>query len=218
MPKLSIKECISFGWKTFASRPWMFVLTSLILFLAGMIANLPRSSFIPPDRALPTSALGVIALIVSIGLSFLVTMGKTSFYLRAHDDVSGVKLSALWHPRKYWTFIRTAILGGFATIVGLILLIVPGIIIGIMVGFSLYIVIDTGASPIEALKRSARLTKGNRWRLFGLGLILLLINILGLIAMLIGLLVSLPLSSLAVVHAYRTLSKGQVAPVVAATA
>ena len=99
-----------------------------------------------------------------------------------------------------------SVLVGAATIVGLILLIVPGIIIGIMFGFAAYIVIDKEAPPVEALRESLALTKGNRWKLFLLGLALVGINIIGACLLLVGLLVSLPVSTFAVVHAYRVLS------------
>jgi uncharacterized membrane protein len=52
------------------------------------------------------------------------------------------------------------------------------------------------------------LTKGNRWKLFQLSLALLLLNILGLLALLVGLFVTIPVSFIAMVHAYRAL-KGE---------
>ena len=55
------------------------------------------------------------------------------------------------------------------------------------------------------MSESHRLTRGHKWQLFGFVLLLLLINLLGLLALVVGLLVSIPVSTLAFVHAYRVL-------------
>ena len=40
----SIKECISFGWKTFMARPWLFVGTSVIYVLIQMMLGWAQGS------------------------------------------------------------------------------------------------------------------------------------------------------------------------------
>jgi uncharacterized membrane protein len=92
-----------------------------------------------------------------------------------------------------------------AVAVGFVLLIVPGIIFGLMFMFATFIVIERELGPIDALSESHRLTRGYKWPLFGFVLLLLLVNVLGLLALIVGLLVSIPVSTLAFVHAYRTL-------------
>ena len=75
------------------------------------------------------------------------------------------------------------------------------------------LVIDKGLPPIEALRESARLTKGKRWKLLGFAVCMILLNILGAIALGVGLLVSMPISMLATMRAYRALSKAGAAHV-----
>jgi uncharacterized membrane protein len=77
-----------------------------------------------------------------------------------------------------------------------------------------FLVIEKNMKPIEALKESARMTKGSRWKLFLLGLALTGLTILGMIPLMLGLFIAAPLSMLALVHAYRTLSGGAMMPVV----
>ena len=72
--------------------------------------------------------------------------------------------------------------------------------------FATYLVVDRGAGPIEAIKESWRITKGHKWQLFLLMLTLILLNIAGIIAFVIGVLVTIPVTWLAVTHAYRALS------------
>ncbi|MDB5244983.1 MAG: hypothetical protein JWN90_88 [Parcubacteria group bacterium] len=209
MERLSVKECLSFGWSAFKIRPWLFVQVSAIVVLANLVISgiqsvlqVGGSYVLGPN----SDVVMVAAAVVGMGLSFLVSMGKTAFYLGAHDSVEGSSLRALWHPYPYVKFVGTSLLLGLVVLVGFILVIVPGIIFGVMFGFSLYLVIEEDLNPIEAFKKSALLTKGNRMPLFLLGLALIGINLIGLIVFLVGLLVTLPVSALAVVHAYRTLA------------
>lgn len=51
---------------------------------------------------------------------------------------------------------------------GLVLLIVPGVILAVMWGVALPAVAAETSNPVKALGRSRFLTKGNRWRIFGL--------------------------------------------------
>jgi uncharacterized membrane protein len=83
------------------------------------------------------------------------------------------------------------------------LLIVPGVILGLMFLFTTLIVIERELGPIEALSESNCLTRGHKWPLLGFMLLLLLVNLLGLLALVVGLLVSIPVTTLAFVHAYR---------------
>jgi uncharacterized membrane protein len=86
------------------------------------------------------------------------------------------------------------------------LLIVPGVIFTLMFMFATFIVVDRELGPIEAMKESKRLAHGHKWALLGFVLVLALINLLGVLALGVGLLVSIPVSSLAFVHGYCTLT------------
>jgi len=183
----------------------LFIGTSIFIFIACVIVDIPRT-WSKGLHGTEATVVGISTFLISTGLSFLIAMGKTAFYLRAHDVPSQAAVKNLWHPHPYWKFVGTSILVGLATVIGLILFIVPGIIVGIMFGFAIYLVIDKGLAPFDALRESARLTKGNRWKLFVLGLAVLGINILGFCLVLVGLLATMPITTLAVIHAYRILS------------
>jgi uncharacterized membrane protein len=211
MNNFSIKESISFGWETFKARPWLFVGAQFVMFIISFLINLPGNLLEGMD-GVAAVLLMIIVTIVAMVLSFLLDMGKTAFFLHSHDVPTGVSIRDLWHPQPFWKYVGASILSGILIILGLILLIIPGIIVAIMVAFSTYIVIDTGLGPWAAIKRSAEITKGHRWHLFRLGLVLFGLNILGFVALLVGLLVTVPVSVLAVVHVYRALSGSAASP------
>lgn len=121
--------------------------------------------------------------------------------------MQNASIKDLWTPHPFWRFVGGQILLGLIVIAGLILLIVPGIIWGLKYMFTPFITIDRGLMPMEALRESGRITQGHKGELFLLMLALIGINILGFICLFIGLFVSIPVSALATVYAYRTLER-----------
>jgi uncharacterized membrane protein len=210
MHALSVGDCLRFGWETFKKRPWIliggFLLVMIISALPGILGPHPE---IGPDGQLiphtPTAfelAMSFTSLLVSI----FAGIGLTTFALRAHDNIETVQISDLWNPGPFWRFLGAHILSLLIITAGILLLIVPGIIAAIGLGFVAFLVIDRGAGPVEALKESWRITKGHKWKLALLGLALVGVNILGVLALGIGVLVSAPISLVAGAHAYRTLA------------
>ena len=196
----SIKESFSFAWKTFTSRPWF-----LIAAVAGMVLISLIASYIP---------------LVSIVVGILVDMGLVAFALAAYEDVHALEWKTLWAPHPFWQYVGATMLTALIVLVGIILLIIPGIIAMVGLMFVKYLVMDRQLGPVEAIKESWRITKGNRWNLFGFMLVVMLLNIAGALAFMVGLLVTVPLTMLAMVYAYRTLEHeahevapaGEVAP------
>ncbi len=201
MNTFTVGSCIRFGWETFKKRSWFFVGAGVVYLLISWAITFIASLIVGGGQG------SALATIISFPFNALLAMGVTAFILKAHDNVDSVKIADLWHPHNYWNFFLAYLIVFVSTIIGLLLLIVPGIIVAIMLGYSSYIIIDRGLAPIEALKESMRITKGYRWDLFVLVLACFGIAILGAICLLVGLFVALPVIMLAMVHAYRTLSK-----------
>ncbi len=202
-----IGSSIRFGWETFKKRPWFFMGVALLVAIVSGIVSAIVSAFGEEGAGAFAGAA------INIVLSTLIGMGTTAFFLKAHDAPEAVQSNELWHPKNFWKYLAASLLAGVIVVCGLILLIVPGIILALMFMFACYIVIDKGTGPVEALKESRRITRGSRWQLLGFILALVGINILGFVCLIVGLLVSIPVSSLAFVHVYRTLTAKAGAPV-----
>jgi uncharacterized membrane protein len=208
MPVLSVGDCIQFGWDTFKQRPWLLIGA---FFLTMVIPSIPNMFFptpeVPPGTMPPPPTTAeTLASLASAVLGLIATLCAANFALRAHDDIAGVQLGDLWNPRPFWRFVGTEILGAIVCFIGFLLLVVPGFILAVGLLFSPYVAIERGKWPVEALKESWRITKGHKWQLFLLGLTLLGINLLGLMVLIVGVFVTIPISWLAIVHAYRTLA------------
>ena len=204
MTQLPVKECIKFGWDRFWQRPWFFIGAFIIIgiFNAGAQYKQNDSQLNLPAGIILLLALIVIAIAV---IRIIINMGEKRLLLNAYEDVNRAAITDLWTPHPFWNFLLAQLAYVFIVVVGLILVIIPGIIWSLMFMFAPFIVIDKGLGPVEALKESMRITNGHKWQLFLLGLALIGINILGVICLLVGLLVSVPVSALATVYAYRFL-------------
>lgn len=203
MSTLSVQDSLRFGWRTFTSRSKLFLGVGVITIGVMALEQLVQWPFGGSEETL--SLIWWLGFVISLVISFLFSMGVTAFYLKAHRNVATVHIKDLWHPNPFLKYVGSSLAGGVLVLLGIILFIVPGIILSILFMFSAFLVIDRNLGPIKALKESARMTKGNRWNLFLLCLAVTGINILGMLPLFLGLFITLPITSLALVHAYRTL-------------
>ncbi len=200
----STGSALRFGWETFKKRPWFFIGSTVVILLASGLINAFTTAI---DGAMGGSVEepSIVGIVINLGLGTLLSMGATAFYLAAHDNPETVDLTTLWHPQPFLNYLGASILFGLAVAVGFVLLVVPGVIVALMFMFTTFIAIDRALGPIEAMKESRRITHGHKWTLLGFSLMLVLINLLGILALVVGLLVTIPVSSLALVSAYRQL-------------
>lgn len=210
---LSVKECLKFGWAQFKKRPWLFVKAGIVLAALQIALNAISSGLgTASNNATGIMAIivGIVSLVVSLASIYIgVTvnnMGVLTFYLKAHDDVAAPTLRNLYRPHPFWRYFLMSVFIGVAVLVGLVLLIVPGIIVALMFSLAPYLMLEHDYKPLQAIKESQRMTKGNRGKLLLLVLAIIVMNIVGAVLLLIGLLVSVPVSTLAFVHAYRMLA------------
>ncbi len=192
-------DMIRFGWETFKKRPWICIGAFVGILSAGWLIDFFTASM---SDAGPLSVAGYA---LNFLLQTLLGMGIIAFFLKAHESVESVTLKELWHPQPFLKYLGTVILYALAAAVGLVLLIIPGVIAMLALQFGHYAVIDRNLGPIEALKESMRITRGNLWELLVLFAFIVALNIAGALALLVGLFVTVPVSWLAIVHAYRTL-------------
>ena len=103
----------------------------------------------------------------------------------------------------YMKFLLLTLVVTLAVLGGTILLIIPGIMLALGFQFAGYYMADNPEVGIkDSLKRSWRGTKGLKWKLLLFVLVLGLINIGGMILLGVGLLITMPLTSLALAHVY----------------
>jgi uncharacterized membrane protein len=98
-----------------------------------------------------------------------------------------------------------------ATMVGFVMLFLPGLAVMFFSAFTLFFIIDKGMPAIDAIKASVSFTLANAGTLIVFFLACFAAIIVGTLLCFVGLLVAIPVVVLAQAYTYRTLQGEQVA-------
>ena len=199
-----------FGWATTKSNIGFFVglliATWLLNIVSSIIANIVTIA--------AGIFIGAIFYIASYVLGIVVSIGLIKIPLRFCDNEKARFADLFSHYHMFFKYLFGSILYVLIVFGGIILLIIPGIIWAIRFGCFGYLIVDKELGPVEALKKSFAITKGATWDLFIFGLLLVGINLLGVLSLLVGLFVTIPITMVATAYVYRRLlEKAEVAGV-----
>lgn len=173
---------------------WVFA--SLACVIYGLLVGVP-------------SELNVFGELLSFLLAGPLQLGMCIYFLNILYDrlVSIGNLAEGFKPLVKVLLIYLII--SVATILGLILLIIPGFIIALGFSMTFYLIAENPELSVEeALKESWALTDGYKWELFELHLRFIPWYILGVICLVVGIFVVMPWHYLTVANYYDYL-KGQ---------
>jgi len=193
---------IRYGWDVTKANLSLII---VLMIVAALATGIP--SGIAESLEQPAPGLAVLFRLASSILSIVVGIGALRISLRLHDGQQ-VALRDLFAVdwSTFWRYGVATLLYSLVVAVGLVLFVIPGIILAVRYLLFGYFVVEKGARPVEALAQSSAATEGVRWDIFIFILALLLLNILGALLLLIGLLITVPISYLAAARVYRTLT------------
>ena len=201
-PKFDVGDAIRFGWETTKANLNLVVVLTLV---AALATGVPSAIAQGLDRGSPVLA-ALFRLIGGI-VSLVVAVSAIRISLRLHDGGSAeVRDLFAWDGPTLWRYFLASLLYSVIVAVGLVLLIVPGVIFSVRYAFYGYAVVEQNAGPREALAQSAAATRGAWWTVSLFGLVTILVNILGALLLGIGLLVTVPVTTLAAAWVYRKLT------------
>jgi hypothetical protein len=202
-------EPLTFGWETFKKNALFLIgLTVAVGVISGVIES--ADEYAGVESTYISFVLWVIALLVNGVLE----MGLIRINLKFRDGITpefGDLFSLVGLVLQYAV---AAVLYGLMVVGGLILFIFPGIYLATRFCFFGYYIVEGHTDPFDALRRSSKLTEGVRMDLFLFGVMIAGLNILGILCLFVGLLVTVPVSRLAVAHDFRHLqaAAGEVPP------
>ena len=191
---------MQFGWDITKSNIGFFI---GLLIVAGLIQYVPDivATIIEADAP----ALSLIIRIASFVLSMIIGMGLIKICLRFCDGEKGEFSDLFSCYPLFFNYLIGSILYWLIIMVGLVLLIIPGIIWAIKFQFFDYLIVDKGLGPIDALEKSSEITRGVKWDLFLFAILLGIINLMGFLCLLVGLFVTIPVTMVAMAFVYRKL-------------
>ncbi|KYK20512.1 hypothetical protein AYK25_08840 [Thermoplasmatales archaeon SM1-50] len=196
----SISDALKSGWDTMKGNFWYFV---GVLIVAFVVTAVPHAI----AGALQDNFPGLSFLFRIIGwiADIIIAIGLITIALKFLDGQKPEFNDLFSFQPFFWKYLGASILTGLIVVAGFILLIIPGIYWLIKFQFFGYFVVDQGCDPVEALRKSSRITQTVKWQLLGFGLLCMLINWLGAIVLLVGLFVTVPTTLIAYAVVYRKL-------------
>jgi uncharacterized membrane protein len=200
--RFSKREAIEFGWRTTRANFGLFIVFLLVSLLAG--------SFFSGFAGLFEKRLPLFSLVFNIGYIFLTIainiIGIKIALKFCDNDEREITQVISFTPSLFLKFTGGYILYSLLVAAGFILLIVPGVIWLVKYQYVIYFIADRDKEIGEAFKKSADITMGVKWELFAFLILLSLINLLGVICFFVGLLVTIPVTMVAMAYVYRKLS------------
>ncbi|PWW82696.1 MULTISPECIES: hypothetical protein [Prosthecochloris] len=182
-PSKYLKE----GWEVFKSRPGEFIVFSVIIFV--VIGLFSRLDFIGP--------LATTAVISPLYAGFIVVI----FMLFKGREV---QFGDFFKGFNYFLpLVLAGIVSGILVGIGFALLLLPGIYLAVSYMFVSMLIVDYRMEFWQAMETSRQIVTKNWFSLFVFFLLLFVVNLLGVLALGIGLLVTIPLSICSVCVAYR---------------
>ncbi|NTU96547.1 MAG: hypothetical protein HGA62_01890 [Chlorobiaceae bacterium] len=187
--ELHVRDYLDQAWKMFKEHVGEFVGFTLIIFVASAVSS--RMNFAG-----------------SIVISAITTSFYAGYAIAAFRLLGGqtLQFSDFFKGFNYFLPLFLAgLAGGFLVCIGLFLLIIPGIYIGVCYMFTTFLIIDYRMEFWQAMETSRKIISRHWFAFFGFAFILFAINMLGVLALGIGTLVSIPVSACASAIAYREL-------------
>ena len=171
---VKIESYISRGWDILRKRTDYFVLFTLVLFIVSSI----------PFLSIPLSAGFLI-------VAFNISSGKQVYFETFFEGF-----------KHFIAFFLFTIVAGFLIFIGFLALVLPGIYLTVGYVFTPFYIVFANMSFWEAMESSRKLVHREWFSIFGFLIVLLIINLIGALALGIGLLITIPLSYCAMYAAF----------------
>lgn len=152
-----------------------------ILAFSGLFTSMFAAGAFPEVMGLIGFVIiGLFAVIFVIASVIMQIWGQATFIEMSREIDEGRVPEKFTNAMKsawkfFWPLLGLTILVGLITVAGLIVLIVPGVILGMMLMFASYALVLEGKSVTDSMRRSFDLVKGNFWPVLGRALLFALI-------------------------------------------
>ncbi len=198
---INTSDYIKSGWEKFKQSYGTVLLRAFLMVLISVLFSFAMENFFKDANILKYVLKTILDTFIQIFL--LMT------FINVFDDT---KRGCIADFLTFIRFMLSNFLYGLIFIVGLLLFIFPGVYLGIRLQFVFYLLLDKEMSIKEAFSTSWKMTEEKTWDLFCFALLIFCFNIAGAVCLLVGLVITIPVSTLAVIGLYRELESQSAVP------
>jgi len=185
----TITESYSHGWRQLRRYFLELFLVGLMAFILVIAFSVVLGALQVALRQNPGGA--GLASLLQLAYQYLVgtplTYGLLFAFLRAARGEVPQVGNLLEAFRRGWVdSALAALLTTVLTVLGFLLLIIPGMILSVRLSFVPFLVVDERLGPVEAVRESWRRSAGYGWTIFGFWLLAIPILLVGFLLLIVG--------------------------------
>lgn len=208
--RIDAGEVISTSWSIFQSQMGLCIGGFLIVLVCAIAIEIPGAVL---DIAAANGLFGrephatywllnFGLVMVTLAFQLFMNLGQTVFFLKIARG-EPAEIGDLFSAGRFWLRgVGNTFVFGVVVVIGYLLCIVPGILLTLMLWPYLYVIVDTDARGLEPLSRSKEITSGNWGAVFVIWIASFGLAILGALTCGVGLLFTLPLTTVFMAVAY----------------
>jgi len=194
----SIEQTLRSGWKKTRAHSGLVFKAILTLFAVQIAQSIV-------SKVLEGTFIGVGATIVLVAASIYIGIGFTRIAFKLAKEEHTVYADIIPPWDLVWRYALASLLSGLIIGLGFLLLIIPGIYFALRFSMVRFAILE-GAGVKESLRKSSAMTEGKKWHILGFFIVFAVINILGAMLFLVGLLITVPVTLIAYAEVYRHLA------------
>jgi len=198
--KFTISEVLKVSWEALKSQIWILV----GLFIGFSILSSVFSLLIM--HAMTSYSGTIIGNLIFIIISLVFNLGYMKNLFQTLDGDEPQFSAYGQQAHKIGTYFVASLIYYILVLIGMALLIIPGIYISLRLQFFAQFIVEEDAGIVESLKKSWEITQDQALPLFILLLVIIGITIVGLILFVVGLFVAVPFIMLMQCYVFRKLN------------
>lgn len=198
---IDIPELYKYSFQQFKKYASFIIGITITYYVLGVVPQIYYVLLAPENPTGGDQLLSFLLTLVQLylGVGFIKIM-----LLLVQDKLADVA-DLFNNIRIFLSYFVSTFLYGIAVLIGLFLLIAPGVYLAVRLLFYPYFVIENGDNSFTALYKSFDITRDLTLELFLFGITVLLLNILGAFLFGVGVIFTYPLTTMATAVVYRSL-------------
>lgn len=230
----SVGDAFSWAWNKFSKNAAALIVSTLVygvilgavygIFfgIAFALAPAPVTTYETTDNGFSYQSssgdFGVASWLMLLigGLVFVViAAAMSSAYISSLLDIADgrqVTTGDFFKPRNLGNVLVAGVIVGVATYIGFALCVIPGLIVGFLTIFTVYVLLDRNLNPFDAIKASSQIARAHVGDTIIAWFLSSVMVAVGVAVCYVGVIVGGPVGALFMTYSYRRISGGQVAP------
>jgi zinc-ribbon domain len=192
---LPLGQYLKTGWGLFMQYPGGFIGFFLIYLLIQMVLHFSAAAGGP-------AAVSIVGALATFAIGPAMMMGNFIVSAKLLQNHTPQFSDFFLGFRFFVPLLLTGLVVGVLTCIGTMFLIIPGIYLMVAYVFATSLVVDRRLDFWPALELSRKTVQPIWFGMFGFFLLVLLLDLVGIVALVIGLLVTVPVTMCAVTAAY----------------